>query len=275
MNLSQTRDLETDATTETLPRISFRGGQTPLFKRPESDPRGGAAPSHWYHNIYLSYSSQLESRRSKLFNASDSSFTRDTAAGWDHTVRLSSPQKLLGWLTFNPAMGLQETWLAEQVRHYWDSDSLRLVEQQDQGFAARHTFDLSVSMSTKIYGLFRPRILPNVMMRHVVTPSVSYGYQPDFSDERWRYYDAVEDTAGNVTYYDRFENRLFGGTPRGGRQSLNFSVNNLFQMKVAQGETEKKFDLFNWSVSTSYDWEKLEKKLANLSSTLRANPQKT
>ena len=274
VNLSQTRDLETDAVTEILPRISFRGGQTPLFKAPESDPRSGPAPSRWYHSIYLSYSSQLESRRSKLFNSSDSSFNRDTAAGWDHTVQLSSPQKLFGWLTVNPNMGLQETWLTEQVRHYWDSDSSRVIEQADPGFAARHTFNLSVAMSTKIYGLFRPRFMPNVMMRHVVTPSVSYGYQPDFSDERWAYYDAVADTAGELTYYDRFESRLFSSTPQGGRQSLSFSVNNLFQMKMGQGEQEKKFDLFNWNVSTNYNWEKPEKKLANFSSTLRANPRK-
>jgi len=272
VNLNQTRNLETDQTSETLPRISFRGGQTPIFKRPESDARSGPAPSRWYHNLYVSYSSKLESRRSKV--PVDSSFRHDEAAGWDHTVRMSSPQKLFGWLTFNPSASLQETWLAEQTRHFWDRDSSRLENYTDKGFHARHLFDLSVSMSTKVYGIFKPKFLPGVLMRHVVSPSVSYGYQPDFSDERWQYYDSVVDSSGETQIYDRYESILFSRTPQLGRQSLNFSVNNLFQMKVNRGETEKKFDLFNWNISTNYNWKKPEKKLANFSSTLRANPRK-
>ncbi|MCK5145809.1 LPS-assembly protein LptD [bacterium] len=274
INLNQTRDLETDETTDVLPRISFRGGQTALFKRPESDLRSGPAPSRWYHNIYFSYSSKLESRNSKILNTQDSTFTNENEAGWDHSMRLSSPQKLFGWLTVNPNVSMQETWLTEQVRHYWDTDSLRLASYTESEFSARHTYDFSVSMSTKIYGLFRPSFLPNFQMRHVMTPSISYGYQPDFSDESWQYYDTVQDTSGKITLYDRFDSRLFSKTPQYGRKSLNFSVTNLFQAKLQDGEEEKKFQLFNWNINTSYNWKKPEKKLANFSSSLRADPAK-
>jgi hypothetical protein len=46
-------------------------------------------------------------------------------------------------------------------------------------------------------------------------------------------------------------------------------------MKVGEGENEKKFDLFTWNLSTSYNWRAAEYKLGDLSQSLRASPTRS
>ena len=87
---------------------------------------------------------------------------------------------------------------------------------------------MSVSASTKIYGMFVPwkklfgdRI---VAIRHVFTPQVSFNYAPDFSTKRYGYYDSYQrtDANGNVSLveYSPYSNGLYGVPGRGDRKSV-------------------------------------------------------
>lgn len=275
VNLSRVQDLQTDEFTETLPRVSFRGGRTAIFSKPDGK-RGTATVSKWYQNIYLSYNSTFESRRKSSLQTGggDSTYVLDKDLGIEHNFSLTSPQKMFRWITVTPNVNYHEMWLGKRSTHYWNEDSLRSEEDEDTGFFARRLYDMSVSVGTKLYGIFRPKMLPGVLIRHVVTPTLGYTYQPDFSAASFDYYDAVKDTAGNVTYYDRYGNTMFSNTPRGGRRSITASVQNLFQMRSGEGETAKKLDLFTWNVSTNYNWKAEQFKLGNISSSLRAKPTK-
>jgi len=276
INLNRTQNLRTDEFSETLPRISFRGGRSAIFKKPETQ-KGEIAESHWYNNIYISYDSKLEARRKKTLlvnNNTDTTFSITKKMGWDHNLRLNSPQKIMKWITFSPNVNYKESWTHERTSHYWNADSARKEEEIEQGFFARRTYDMSLSLGTKLYGIFRTKYLPDVMVRHVVTPSMSFTFQPDFSAASFDYYDAVKDTSGKITYYDRYGKSMLSSTPRGGRKSLNFNVSNLFQMKAGEGENEKKIDLFSWNVSTGYNWNAEKFKLGNITSSLRAKPLK-
>ncbi|MBN2414330.1 LPS-assembly protein LptD [bacterium] len=275
VNLSRVQDLKTDEYTETLPRVSFRGGRTALFSKPAAR-RGQTPAARWYHNIYLSYNSTLESRRESSLQIAggDSTYVLDKDLGLEHTLSLNSPQKLFRWITVTPNLNYHEVWLGKRSNHYWNQDSLRTESDDETGFFARRLYDMSVSVGTKMYGIFRPGMFPGVLIRHVVTPSLGYTYQPDFSAASFEYYDTVRDTAGNVTYYDRYGNTMFSNTPRGGRRSINASVQNLFQMRSGEGEDAKKIDLFTWNVSSSYNWKAEQFKLGNIASSLRAKPFK-
>jgi len=83
------------------------------------------------------------------------------------------------------------------------------------------------------------------------------------------YFQTIIDTAGNEILHDRFSGTMAGGTPKTERQSMNISVNNVFQAKVKSLEEEKKIDLFSWRVSTSYNFVAEEFQLANLQSSIR------
>ena len=55
---------------------------------------------------------------------------------------------------------------------------------------------------------------------------------------------------------------------------MAFSVNNVFQMKVGEDEDAKKFDLFSWNMSSSYNWKADKNRLSDLSSNIQARPLK-
>lgn len=46
-------------------------------------------------------------------------------------------------------------------------------------------------MNTKLYGMYKPLFMKSkeIVIRHVVTPSVSYTYTPDFGKSRYGYYE--------------------------------------------------------------------------------------
>lgn len=269
INLNQTKNLKTEEVSETLPRISFRMGQIPLFKTKDSK------DNRWYNSIYFSYNTEMLYQRRKTFNSADLTYNTNDNAAWQHRASLSAPQKLFGWLTFSPGFNLTETWYNKRKIWYLDRVQNKADYFEQDGFAARHIYNVSASFSTKIYGIFKPRFAPDVMIRHVVSPNMSFGYQPDFSDDEYGYYDAVEDTSGEITYYDRFYGYTYGGTPRGGSKSLNFNVSNLFQMKKGTGDKEKKFNLFTWNLTTYYNWKNIDKKLGRINSSFRASPFKS
>jgi hypothetical protein len=70
-------------------------------------------------------------------------------------------------------------------------------------------------------------------VRHVMVPSVSLNWRPDFSESFWGMYKPVQtDTLGNERRYSPLETGIYGTTSRGKNTSLGFSLNNTLEMKV-------------------------------------------
>ena len=268
MNLSQVRNLETDEITETLPQISFRAGQTNLVPKPKA----GKGKPRWYHNFYLSYNSNLNTQHTKtLKTTTDSSFIEKRQIGVQHDLTFSSPQKMFGWLTFNPTLAYKEKW-ADRTSAYTLNEETGEVESEiNKGFAALRTFTSSANFSTKMYGVFRPPATSDIILRHVVQPNVSFSFNPDFSDEKWGYYEYIQQNDSTVFKGDRFSGSLYS-TPSGDSKRMSFGVQNLFQMKIGDGEEAKKLDLFNLNFSSSYNWKAKEFKLGDLTSRFQASP---
>ncbi len=266
VNLNQTRNLTTDELDETLPRISFRGGTSPIFKRPEDKEN-----IKWFHNINFSYSSEAQYKRKKVLQG-DSTFKTTQDMGWDHNVSISSPQKLFNYLTWSPHINYDETWYAKQKEYFLDPETNTIDSKEKEGFYALRTFRFSSSFSTKLYGTFNPFFLKNTSFRHVVTPSLSYNYRPDFSDEKWGYYQTVMDSLGEKQKYDRFSGRFYGSTPSGEQRAISLSIRNVFQMKTGKPDSTKKFDLFRWNISTSYNWKAKQFPMSDINSSINASP---
>ena len=219
-----------------------------------------------YKNLYFRYSVNAQSRYQKQAVGTDTTqFTidRQSFASHDISLRMNSPTSLFGWLRLNQSLRIDEDWF-DREKQYADS-TLEVTERK--GFFARHTFNYSLAANTTIYGLFQTSIGPIKAFRHVVTPSLSFNYRPDFSDPKWGYYIQVRDQNGQLVRRDRF-----GGTPKGKLASLSFSVGNLFQMKTVRGKEEKKIDLFRMNFSGGYNFAANEKKLSYISTAINATP---
>lgn len=272
-NISQVRDIQTGQISQTLPQIRFSMSQRPLFgqspqnSRTRSFTRTSSSDNEtpWYQSIYFSYNSNLNNSTSR-----GGKFPDRTTRYIQHSGNLSMniPQKIFGWLTMGQNFQYEERWNDRYLKNTFVPATNKVDQDTVRGFAARRTFSYSANATTKIYGMFSPNIGNIQTIRHVVSPSISFSYQPNFSDSRWGYVDVFFDTTGKKITAQR----LLDGVSRGGQKNMSFNVANLFQMKTGEGEKEKKIDLFTLNFSSSYNFEAETNKFSNLGSSFRASP---
>jgi hypothetical protein len=131
-------------------------------------------------------------------------------------------------------------------------------------------FSTSIGVSTKLYGIFQPHALGIEAFRHTLTPSVSYEYTPDFSDNFWGYYSKYKLSDGSEVKYGKFDNEIYGGPGSGMSQSIHFQLGNVFEMKTEKDQADtssqqQKITLLNLSAGINYNFAADSMKLSNLS----------
>ena len=226
----------------TLPNLSISMSRIYPFKR--KNPIG---KERWFEKISMSYSGSLansiDTKENKLLH---SSFTRDWKNGMSHNIPISATFNLLKYISISPNIGYTERWYLQSVNKSWDNNNRKVKTDTVNGFNRVFDFNMGMSASTKIYGFFTPiRSLFGDkvnQIRHVLTPSISFSYRPDFSDPVWGYYGSYTQTLPDITnplilhdqiiQYSHYENSLYG-TPGAGKSGvINFSLGNNVEMKV-------------------------------------------
>ncbi|MBU1882562.1 LPS assembly protein LptD [bacterium] len=269
VNLSHEQNLQTEEVTQSLPRLSFRRGQSAIIPLPKKAPGDTTEiESEWYHSLYYSYSGELWQRRilDQNIASGDTSLVQDLRTAAKHSINFSSPQDIFKYFSLNPSLSYREDWFGEALDY-----SNNPAGEKVSGFYSRRTFSSGLSLSTKIYGLWSEPFRNVQGIRHTMTPTLSLNFTPDFSDPEWGYFQTVT-TDSTSDRKDRYYGSLYGGTPKGKTLGLGFRLSNLFQMKTGKGEEEKKLDLFNLDFSTSYNIVADSLNFTPLSSSFRASP---
>jgi len=256
MNVRRDQNLQPDSgsveLSETLPSINFSRSLSYPFR---SSSRGEVTtPEHWYEFIGYSYNGQFLNSRTKT-NLGSTSTLRERM-GMQHNVTVNASPKL-GHFTISPFFNYTEKWYNRSIeRDLFVPDTVPTT-QEVKGFKAVRYFDMGISASTKLYGIVQPGVLGITGIRHQVTPSISYTYQPDFSRSHFGYFGSYVDRYGQVQRYDRFEQEVFGGAPSGERQAISLSVGNVFEMKTVSADSarkENKYQLLNLNVALGYNF---------------------
>jgi len=267
INLHRDQNLSTNEVSEILPSISFNRSQSFPFR---SSKKSASSNLAWYDLIGYTYGGQFESVRNKTL-LPDATFTTDQRWGANHAVTINASPKA-GYFTITPFVDLNSKWYNRSTSQYLNpSDSL--INEERNGFKTVNTFDMGVTVSTKLYGTVRPNILGITGLRHQITPSISYVYQPDFSKPGWGYYGRYVDTSGETQVYSRFDKGIFGGAPSEERQALAFRLGNIFEMKTAGDSVgkENKFQLLNLDLSTSYNFARDSLRFDPISASFRTS----
>jgi len=138
---------------------------------------------------------------------------------------------------------------------YLNNNTIQTRLDTINSIKTRDIYSMSVSSDTKVYGIFQPNIGSLHKIRHMITPSVSLVYQPDFSELDYGYYNSALDTNGVSYNYDSFGNSLIGSTPSGEQMNLSFNLKNSFDAKILTGK-DKYFrpNLFILDFSESYNF---------------------
>ncbi|MFH1853028.1 MAG: putative LPS assembly protein LptD [Candidatus Neomarinimicrobiota bacterium] len=268
---------ELNITTNTLPSISFRHGQDYFFK-------SSGTAKRWYHNVTWNYNASFNNSLKTYYLSEDHPDSTDQFV-WNPTVQsesdyvlshgssISSPQKILKYITFNPSLSLQSKWVDRSYAIAGlDSAANKIIKEEITGFAARTTGSFSVNLNTQIYGLFPVRVGALQALRHTISPTLGFSYNPDFSrpvlGHDFGYFATIRDTTGRLLYLDRFAGTRAGNTSSSEAKRMTFSVNNAFQAKLQKGEEEIKLNLFTYNFSSGYNFVADEFKWDILSSSL-------
>jgi hypothetical protein len=251
MNYSRNQNLETGNITEYLPSMSFSKSQFYPFKKKK---RIGV--EEWYEQFGINYNGQFQNRRLK------ESGQLNIRGGINHNIGLGFSSKI-GYVNINPNGSYREIWYNKQmeavkgVSSTTGADTTYFNDIKRLGFV--RTFNMGVSASTKLYGILQPNKMGIAAIRHTISPSISYNYQPDFSELKWGYFGTYRDSLGNEIKYNKYQREIFGGAGVGESQSLGFRLDNIFEMKttVDQRDTtakEKKLQLLNLSANINYNF---------------------
>lgn len=203
----------------------------------------------WYEKISMSYSGSLSNgiygiKENKLLS---SSLVKDWKNGMQHSIPISASFNVFKYINFTASGNYNERWSLNSIEKSWawNETSKRGKEVIDTiyGFKRNYNFNVGISASTIVYGFYTPvkaifgdKILK---IRHVATPSVGLGYNPDFSNSMWGFWDSYtkkEYINNQFVYtevpYSKFEKTMYGSPGRGKSGSVNFSLRNNLEMKV-------------------------------------------
>jgi lipopolysaccharide assembly outer membrane protein LptD (OstA) len=239
-----------------FPRVAFNMSRIYPFKR-----KNAVGSPKWYEKVGLSLNTSFDNRVQVLEeNLFKPSVLDSMQNGMKHSIPVSTSFNILKFITVSPGVNYNEFWYLQTIEKHWNADSNRVEVDTVRSFKRGYEYNGSVSMSTKVYGMFQFSKNSKVQaIRHVLTPSVSLGYRPDFSDPKYGFYKTVQiDSTGNTTNYSIFENGIYGG-PGGGKSGVvSFSLSNLLEMKVKSdkdtvNQTKKIKIIDGLSANTSYN----------------------
>lgn len=257
----------------TLPSINFRIGRKNLFKNS--------------NNLFLSgvqwnYSSRILNNSKNFYRAEEIMDDESITYQWEknengdvitsneantmfkNNFSINAPFTLFDYIAVNPNININSDFVSRFRQVSLNADD-EVEFNEIEKFKNRTTGNLSLSITTKIYGILPIRIGNISSVRHVMTPSITYSYSPNYLNNNSYFQEFNEE------YYDYFSGSLIGSTPRNSNKKINFSLGNVFQAKYSDGDNEEKINLFSWKINTGYNLNSEEFKLSNLNSSIRSN----
>lgn len=237
-----------------VPNLSFNMSSIYPFKR-----ENNTGTQAWYEKISISSTSQLQNN----LKTYDSLFPKKINIdqfnnGIDHVIPISTSFKLLKNFTLTPNVTWNERWYIETIReHYNANDSL--ITTNVSGFRRAGDGSASANLATTIYGMYAFKSGNIVAIRHVMTPSMSFTYRPDYSVSPYSYYSTIEDTAKTPHKYSYYQNGIFGTPPSGKSEAIGFNLDNNLEMKMKThtdtSDATKKIKIFeSLSFGGSYNF---------------------
>ena len=265
-----------------LPDVNFNISRFYPFKRKKA-----VGSERWYEKISLSYTGHLKNEiNAKEDKVLHSNLARDWSNGMDHKIPIQANFTLFDYLTLTPSFNFTDVMMLSKTKKSWDAEKQREVSDTISGFYNMYSWNLSMSANTTLYGFYIPsrKLFGDKVqaIRHVLTPSVSFSYQPDFTTDRYGYYESYQRTNADgsveMVRYSPYAGRGYSVPgERSGR--INFDLSNNVEMKIKSDKDStgfKKISLIDeLRLAMSYDLVADKRPLSDLQTTLRLKLSKS
>ncbi len=181
--------------------------------------------------------------------------------GVQHRIPVSTTIKAFKYFTFNPSFNYSETWYFKKLR-YNDYDPVLGGVKIDtlSGFNRLYQYSGGASLNTTVYGTAYFKKGKINAIRHVMRPSVSMSFSPDFSADRFNYYkDVTVDSTGRTKRLGLYDGFVYGIPTSGQSATLGLNLTNNLEMKVKSKKDSvndfKKVSIFDaFNLSTGYNF---------------------
>ena len=265
--------------TFTLPNVTFSVSRFYPFKQ-----KNRVGKEKFYEKFSLGYSTAFQNRIS--FKASEFNkpgFWDKFQNGMTHTFQIGLPNfTAFKYINVTPSVSYGMNWYFRKMEKEYNPETGKVEDVKGGAFShfgASHNYSGSISMSTRIYGLFqfgKHRKLQAI--RHVVSPSLSASFSP----EKGTYFNGYR----TLTYTDRngvvqtqdyniYQGMGTGSPPgKGKTASLSFSLGNNFEAKMRDltdttGTGTKKVKLIDQlNFNTGYNFLAEEFNMSNVGVTM-------
>ena len=196
--------------------------------------------------------------------------------GIRHSLPISTSHKLFKYFTVSPGISYNERWYFEKLNWQQTIVNGRSVFKADtiQEFNRIANYSFSTGVTTRIYGIFNFRKGNIKAIRHVINPSVSFGYTPNFTPNLEYFQKFNDPITGREIFKSRHEGFVYGGSDYGKSGSIGFGLGNNVEMKVQNADdsvARKVMLLNNLSINSSYNLVADSFKLANFSISANSN----
>ena len=220
----------------TLPNITFSVSRFYPFKR-----KNRVGKERFYERFSFGYSTTLQNRIN--FKASEFNkpgFWDKFQNGMAHNFQIGLPNfTLFKYINITPSISYGMNWFFRKTEKVYNPDTGKVEDVQGKAFGtfgATHTYSGSISINTRLYGLFnfgKHRRLQAI--RHVLSPSISASFSPEKGTHfnGWRTLTYVDRNGVERSQdYNIYAGQLNSVPGKGKTASLNFSLGNNFEAKV-------------------------------------------
>ncbi len=290
LGLRQNQNISTGIMNVTLPDMTLNVNRVNPFKKLTNDPNSVLAKLNLSHNFVArnELSNAPVSTPTWVVNAdpkADSTleFFKEfdevlgrSKIGGRHSIPISTSFTLMKHFTISPSFNYQELWYPKELKYEYDEELNGVRVDTVNTFSRAGSWRSGASMNTIVYGTYFIKGKKIEAIRHVITPSISFTYNPNFGEPgKGVYTDVQIDSLGNTRRLSKYEGFAFGSPPSGESRSVGFNLTNNLEMKVRDKEDStqfKKIKIFdNLSMNTGYNFAADSFQLSNISWSARTS----
>ncbi|MBR4755596.1 MAG: LPS-assembly protein LptD, partial [Bacteroidales bacterium] len=250
--------------TFTLPNLTFSVSRFYPFKI-----KNRVGKERFYEKFSLAYNTSLQNKINfKASEFGEPGFMDKFNNGMAHNFTIGLPNfTLMNYLNVTPSVSYGMNWFFRETEAWFDPETnsvqTRLTSPLST-FGATHNYSGSVSMSTRLYGMYNFGKYHKLQaVRHVISPSLSMSFSPDKAKafNGWRTLEYMDTLGQHKSYdYNIYQGQLNSVPGRGRSATMSLSIGNNLEAKVrdpadTSGAGSKKIKLLDqFNINTGYNF---------------------
>ena len=262
----------------TLPNVTFSVTRFYPFKQ-----KNRVGKEKFYEKFSLGYSTTLQNK----INFKSSEFMKDGFLdkfqnGMTHNFQIGLPNFTLAkYFNFTPSVSYGQNWYFSKTDYEFDPEKnspVAVSGGQFSTFGISQTYSGSVSMSTRLYGMFNFGKAHKIQaVRHVISPSMSFSVSPEKGTyaNGWRTLNYTDTLNVEKAYqYNIYSGQMYSPPSKGKSATMSLSIGNNLEAKVRDlrdttGGGVKKVKLIDQlNLSTGYNFLADSMRLSNIGITM-------